>query len=300
MSSGGVVRAASFKRARRGGGGGKKAVGAVFKDSLESLLRMLHATSPHFIRWAKPPTCAARPKPKPNLSLSLSLTTTSTSTLIPTLTLTPTRCVKPNFRQAAGAFDGAYVLQQLQMMGMIHVVHARKLGYAHRYPFERFRARYDYLWKGLERPSAAACAPYYSRHLGAAGAPDGERKDCTMLLAAMALSGQLDEAGWAVGISKVLLKAPQQQQLEVARESHLRRMVEAQLSNPNPKPPNPILDPNPIPDPHPHPHPNPNPNPIPNQAAKRLRQGEEPLAPKAPKAPRGPDTGSGGAPHEAG
>ena len=53
------------------------------------------------------------------------------------------RCVKPNFRQAAGAFDGAYVLQQLQMMGMIHVVHARKLGYAHRYPFDRFRARYS-------------------------------------------------------------------------------------------------------------------------------------------------------------
>ena len=158
---GGVVRSASFKRPRRGGGGGgKKAVGAVFKESLGALLRMLHATSPHFIR-----------------------------------------CVKPNFRQAAGAFDGAYVLQQLQMMGMIHVVHARKLGYAHRFPFERFRGRYDYLWRGIERPSAAACAPYYSRHLGAVGAPDGERKECVTLLAAMALSGQLDEQGWAVGVA---------------------------------------------------------------------------------------------------
>jgi len=140
------------------------------------------------------------------------------------------------------------VLQQLQMMGMIHVVHARKMGYAHRYPFERFRARYDYLWKGLERPSAAACAPYYSRHLGAAGAPDGERRECATLLAAMALSGQLEEDGWAVGISKILLKAPQQQQLEVAREAHLRRMVGAQLSNPTPTPtPTPTLTPTPYP-----------------------------------------------------
>jgi myosin heavy subunit len=153
------------------------------------------------------------------------------------------------------------VLQQLQMMGMIHVVHARKMGYAHRYPFERFRARYDYLGKGLERPSAAACAPYYSRHLGAAGAPDGERRECATLLAAMALSGQLEEDGWAVGISKILLKAPQQQQLEVAREAHLRRMVGAQLSNPTPTPtPTPTLTPTPYPLPLPLPL-TPTPNP---------------------------------------
>jgi len=33
----------------------------------------------------------------------------------------------------------------------------------------------------------------------------------------MALGGHLDEHGWAVGTSKVLLKATQQQQLEVVR-----------------------------------------------------------------------------------
>ena len=65
MSSGGVIRQAD-KRPRRGGGGGKKAVGAVFKESLDSLLRMLHATSPHFIRRVTAPSSAHRPQPNPN------------------------------------------------------------------------------------------------------------------------------------------------------------------------------------------------------------------------------------------
>ena len=60
MSSGGVIRQAD-KRPRRGGGGGKKAVGAVFKESLDSLLRMLHATSPHFIRRVTAPSSRSSP-----------------------------------------------------------------------------------------------------------------------------------------------------------------------------------------------------------------------------------------------
>ena len=60
MSSGGVIRQAD-RRPRRGGGGGKKAVGAVFKGSLDSLLRMLHATSPHFIRHVTAPSSRSSP-----------------------------------------------------------------------------------------------------------------------------------------------------------------------------------------------------------------------------------------------
>jgi len=45
--------------------------------------------------------------------------------------------------------------------------------------------RYDYLWQGLERPSDAACAPYFRKNLGASESfTEGERKECATLLAA--------------------------------------------------------------------------------------------------------------------
>lgn len=174
----------------RSGGGGRRvvAVGAQFKESLDSLMSMLHSTSPHFVR-----------------------------------------CVKPNTALAPGQFGGAYVLRQLQQMGMIHVVHARKQGYAHRYPFERFKARYGYLWKGLSARPAAALAPFFEKHLGTATPAESARKDCAELLGAMVNASLLDADGWAIGTGKIFLKAAQQQQLEIARESHLRRIVTEQL-----------------------------------------------------------------------
>jgi myosin heavy subunit len=72
------------------------------------------------------------------------------------------RCVKPNFQQAANELDGAYVMRQLKEMGMVHVVRARKQGFAHRYPFARFLERYGYLLKGRgrkTRPTRRCGAP---------------------------------------------------------------------------------------------------------------------------------------------
>ena len=48
-------------------------------------------------------------------------------------------------------------------MGMVHVVRARKQGFAHRYPFDRFVSRYGYLLKGRE-VTDAAFAPLSPQH----------------------------------------------------------------------------------------------------------------------------------------
>ena len=43
------------------------------------------------------------------------------------------RCVKPNSELVDAKFDGVFIMRQLLQMGMVHVVRARKEGFAHRY-----------------------------------------------------------------------------------------------------------------------------------------------------------------------
>ena len=121
------------------------------------------------------------------------------------------RCVKPRYEQQASQLKGSYVLRQLREMGMIHVVRARKQGFAHRYPFERFTDRYGYLLRGRE-VHAASCVPFYTQHMGSASPPDGARKQCIAIPACMVSDGVLDVDGWAVGTAKVFLKQTMQQQ----------------------------------------------------------------------------------------
>ena len=67
------------------------------------------------------------------------------------------RCVKPNARLVSDSLDGAYVMRQLREMGMVHVVRARKQGFAHRYPFAKFMQRHaDRLTHTLVSPSSHA------------------------------------------------------------------------------------------------------------------------------------------------
>ena len=138
------------------------------------------------------------------------------------------RCVKPNAQLVPERFDGSYVMRQLREMGMVHVVRARKQGYAHRYSFDRFNARYGYLLDGF-RPDGLAYAETLQKHLGSATPPEGDRTACVRLMAAMVSASALDAEGWAVGTGKLFMKAQLQQQLEVARESYLRRVVSEQL-----------------------------------------------------------------------
>ena len=138
------------------------------------------------------------------------------------------RCVKPNSQLVSDRFDGNNVMRQLREMGMVHVVRARKQGFAHRYTFERFTMRYAYLIKGRDAPSAV-CAPAFLEHLQHANPPPGERRDCVTILAMMVADKVLAPDGWAVGTGKIFLKEAQQQQLEVARESYLLKVVIEQL-----------------------------------------------------------------------
>ena len=138
------------------------------------------------------------------------------------------RCVKPNSTLQANSLDGSYVMRQLREMGMVHVVRARKQGFAHRYPFDKFTSRYGYMMRGREA-DAAACAPFYSQHLGTASPPAGVQKDCVTILAVMVADKVLDPDGWAVGTAKVFLKEAMQQQLEVAREQYLLKVVTERL-----------------------------------------------------------------------
>ena len=61
-----------------------------------------------------------------------------------------------------------------------------------------------------------------------------------LMAAAMVATQQLGVEGWAVGTSKLFMKAGEQQQLEIARETYLRRVVAGQvcrwLSIPPPRP----------------------------------------------------------------
>ena len=138
------------------------------------------------------------------------------------------RCVKPNSQLVSDRFDGNNVMRQLREMGMVHVVRARKQGFAHRYTFERFTMRYAYLIKGRDALSAV-CAPAYLEHLQHANPPPGERRDCVTILAMMVADKVLAPDGWAVGTGKIFLKEAQQQQLEVAREAYLLKVVTEQL-----------------------------------------------------------------------
>ena len=138
------------------------------------------------------------------------------------------RCVKPNFDLKPNQLDGANVMRQLREMGMVHVVRARKMGFAHRYTFERFLSRYGYLLKNRQLDEGA-CAPFYTKHLGTPSPATGDRKQCVTLLATKVGDGVLDADGWAVGTGKVFLKEAQQQQLEVAREAYLLEVVTEQL-----------------------------------------------------------------------
>lgn len=47
-------------------------------------------------------------------------------------------------------------------MGMVHVVKARKQGYAHRYAFDRFVSQYGYLLEGA-KATAADIAPVLAK-----------------------------------------------------------------------------------------------------------------------------------------
>lgn len=138
------------------------------------------------------------------------------------------RCVKPNFQQAPDELDGGYVMRQLKEMGMVQVVKARKQGFAHRYPFDRFISRYGYLLKGRET-TAAELAPFYAQHLGTSAPPEGDRKESVTVIAAMVGDGVVAAEGWAIGTTKVFLTEEQQQQLEVAREAYLLKVVTQQL-----------------------------------------------------------------------
>ena len=139
------------------------------------------------------------------------------------------RCVKPNYAQNPNDLDGAYVMRQLREMGMVHVVRARKQGFAHRYPFERFLHRYAYLLRNRQI-DLAAVGPFYIQHIGSPNPPEGERKECVTILGMMVSDKVLDADGWAVGTAKVFLKEAMQQQLEVAREAYLVKVVQENLT----------------------------------------------------------------------
>ena len=113
---------------------------------------------------------------------------------------------------------------------MVHVVRARKQGYAHRYPFGVFLGRFGHLTAGLTpNPSITdefkrryvghtthhAHLPYtaasiYGRYVGH-GATD-ERCSLVALLAGMVSATIMEKEGWAVGRGKIFLKASAQQQ----------------------------------------------------------------------------------------
>ncbi|CAN0466325.1 unnamed protein product, partial [Ectocarpus sp. 8 AP-2014] len=52
------------------------------------------------------------------------------------------RCVKPNEEQLPMSFQGGYILEQLNWMGMVQIVEIRQRGFSVRYPHNEFVCKY--------------------------------------------------------------------------------------------------------------------------------------------------------------
>ena len=134
------------------------------------------------------------------------------------------RCMKPNSQKVGGLFDAPLMMGQLRCAGVLEVCRIRQVGYPSRRPFAQFEHRYGALAKDGLAGAAAGTA-------GTAGTAASATALCERLVAQGALGkepaagGGGGGGGWAVGKTKVFLRANAQAALDLARDAVLESFV---------------------------------------------------------------------------
>jgi myosin heavy subunit len=132
------------------------------------------------------------------------------------------RCMKPNSQKVGGLFDAPLMMGQLGCAGVLEVCRIRQVGYPSRRPFAQFEHRYGALAKDGTGAGVGAAA---------AGGTAGTAASATALCERLVAQGALGKepagggGGWAVGKTKVFLRANAQAALDLARDAVLESFV---------------------------------------------------------------------------
>ena len=114
------------------------------------------------------------------------------------------RCMKPNAEKKGRIFTASMMMAQLSYAGVLEVCRIRQVGFPMRREFKAFVRRYG---------------PIIS-------AETGDGKDgCKKLWDALQTKGTLTVNGWAIGKTKVFLRANDQTALDQARAEALEKFV---------------------------------------------------------------------------
>ena len=146
------------------------------------------------------------------------------------------RCLKPNVDKVGNRFDAKLMMAQLRYAGVLEVCRIRQLGFPHRRSFAQFVHRY-----GALVPAQMAGASFGTarkgRELGRGAsarevpvAAPATQEQCIALCRALQECDAMGDVaaahgGWAVGKSKVFLRAPAQRALDLARDAALDTFV---------------------------------------------------------------------------
>jgi myosin heavy subunit len=114
------------------------------------------------------------------------------------------RCMKPNAEKKGGIFTASMMMAQLSYAGVLEVCRIRQVGFPMRREFSAFLRRY---------------APIVPESVG-----DG-KDGCKKLCEALQAKGILEAGGWALGKSKVFMRATAQNALDAARAASLEKFV---------------------------------------------------------------------------
>ena len=112
------------------------------------------------------------------------------------------RCIKPNAGKVHGFFDPEYVTLQLRYSGVLETIRVRQQGYALRIPFEDFVSRYK------------VCA------FKIADSIPTTQEGCMMIL-----DKAIGPDGWAIGVTRVFVKAAQTERLDSVADEYYRKVV---------------------------------------------------------------------------
>eukprot|EP00903_Cladosiphon_okamuranus_P009465 g9021.t2 len=135
------------------------------------------------------------------------------------------RCVKPNEEQLPMLFQGGYILEQLNWMGMVQIVEIRQRGFSVRYPHNEFVTKYGRIvGRGPGQPDFQG--PVEGENM----APAAWRDEAERISAELVHQGHMEAGKFHLGTTKIFLRTATQRTLDAAREEHVRKEAEMMLT----------------------------------------------------------------------
>eukprot|EP00752_Nemacystus_decipiens_P006633 g5963.t1 len=136
------------------------------------------------------------------------------------------RCVKPNEEQLPMSFQGGYILEQLNWMGMVQIVEIRQRGFSVRYPHNEFVTKYGRIvGRGPGQPD------YQGPVEGENMSPAAFREEAERISTELVHQGHMEAGKFHLGTTKIFLRTSTQRTLDAAREEHVRKEAEQMLTN---------------------------------------------------------------------